>query len=385
MAKKDFYEILGVAKSASQKEIKDAYRKLAIKYHPDRNPDNKQAEQSFKECAEAYEVLGDEQKRAQYDRFGHQAFDGSGGGYGGGMNMEDIFRNFGDIFGGGGHNPFDSFFGGGQGGEQRAARGSSIRISMQLTLEEIATGVTKKVSIQRKNTCATCKGDGAADEPNAKTKCTKCNGSGYVRKVQNTFLGTFQTEAVCSFCNGKGQIITKNCKTCSGKGVNAEKETLEIKIPAGVQNGMSLSMRGQGNSGENGGGKGDLLVQIEEIEHTQFLRDNNNIIYNLHLNFAQLVLGEKVDIPTLDGKASIKIQEGTQPGKVLRLSGKGIPDINGYGKGDLLVVVNAWTPQKMNAEEKELMEKMLKMPNFSPDPNAKTKNGFFTKLKDMFS
>lgn len=389
MAKRDYYEILGVSKNATDKEIKDAYRKLAIKYHPDRNQGDKAAEEKFKEAAEAYDVLGNAEKKQRYDQFGHQAFDGNGGFGGGGgfggMNMEDIFRNFGDVFGGGGG--FEDFFGGGGRGRggSRANRGSSIRITTKLTLEEIAKGTTKKVNIQRKTNCSGCKGSGAANEANAKESCKRCNGSGVIRKVQSTFLGQFQTESVCPTCEGKGEVIIKPCKECSGKGVNTSKDTIEINIPAGVQQGMSLSLRGEGNQGENGGSRGDLIVQIEEIEHATFIRDDKNIIYNLNINFAKLALGADVVIPTIDGNVKVNIKPGTQAGKILRLSGKGIPDVNGYGKGDQLIVINAWTPQNLTSEEKKAMENLVNASNFNPDINAKSKEGFFSKMKDFFN
>lgn len=387
MSKRDYYEVLGVSKGASEKEIKDAYRKLAIKYHPDRNQGDKAAEEKFKEAAEAYDVLSNAEKKQRYDQFGHQAFDGSGGFSGGGgfggMNMEDIFRNFGDVFGGSG---FEDIFGGGSRGRgsSRSNRGSSIRITTKLTLEEIAQGTSKKISIQRKTNCKSCSGSGAANEANAKEKCKRCSGSGVIRKVQSTFLGQFQTESICPTCEGKGEVILKACKECSGKGVNTSKDTIEINIPAGVQQGMSLSLRGEGNQGENGGSRGDLIVQIEEIEHPTFIRDDKNIIYNLNINFVKLALGADIVVPTLDGNVKINIKAGTQAGKILRLSGKGIPDVNGYGKGDQLIVINAWTPQRLSAEEKRIMEGLVDSANFNPDANVKSKEGFFSKMKDFF-
>lgn len=389
MSKRDYYEVLGVSKGATDKEIKDAYRKLAIKHHPDRNQGDKASEEKFKEAAEAYDILGTPEKKQKYDQFGHQAFDGNGGfgGFsGGGMNMEDIFRNFGDVFGGGGGG-FEGFFGGGRsrGGGAKQNRGSSIRITTKLTLEEVAKGVAKKISISRKSACSPCGGSGAADDSNAKESCKKCNGSGVIRKVQSTFLGQFQTEATCPTCDGKGQVILKPCKECNGKSVLTQKETIEINIPAGVQQGMSLSVRGEGNQGEFNGGKGDLIVQIEEQEHPIFIRDEKNIIFNLNINFAKLALGAEVIVPTIDGDVKITIKSGTQAGKILRLSGKGIPDVNGYGKGDQLIVINAFTPQEMTSEEKKAMELLVDSKNFNPDKNSKDKEGFFSKMKDFFN
>ena len=383
MAKRDYYEVLGVSKGATDKEIKDAYRKLAIKYHPDRNPDNKAAEESFKEAAEAYDVLSNPEKKQKYDQFGHQAFDGSGGfgGFGGfsggGMNMEDIFRNFGDVFGG-----FGS--GGSGGGRGQRARGSSIRITTKLTLEEISSGVTKKINISRKSNCTSCKGSGTDGSANAIETCKNCKGSGVIRKVQNTFLGQFQTETTCPTCSGRGQFVIKPCKTCDGATVVTNKDTIEIKIPAGVQDGMSLNVRGEGNRGEHGTPSGDLIVAIEEIDHATFIRDDKNIVYNLNINFAKLALGADVIVPTIDGEAKINIKAGTQAGKILRLKGKGIPDINGYGKGDQLIVINAWTPQELNSEEKKALELLVNSSNFNPDKNSKSKEGFFSKMKDFF-
>jgi molecular chaperone DnaJ len=384
MAKRDFYEVLGVSKSASEKEIKDAYRKLAIKYHPDRNPDNPEAEVKFKEAAEAYEILGNTEKKQKYDQYGHQAFDGGGyGGFsGGGMSMEDIFRNFGDVFGGGG-SPFDAFFGGNSGGG-RSSRGSSIRVSIKVTLEDVVNGVKKKINVTKKTKCGTCNGSGADQVPNAKEICKSCSGKGVTYKVQNTFLGSFQTQTTCSTCSGEGQVILKPCKTCKGKAVVEGKELVEIDIPSGVQDGMSLSMRGAGNQSESGGQSGDLIIQIIEEPHHDFMRDGNHIIYNLNLNFAQLALGDHIEIPIVGGKVKMTIKQGTQPGKVLKLSGKGVPDINGYGRGDQLIIVNAWVPQQLTKEEKEYMEKLKNSSNFNPDPNN-TEKSFFSKMRDFFA
>lgn len=384
MAKKDYYEALGVSRGATEKEIKDAYRKMAIKYHPDRNPDNKDAEEKFKEAAEAYDVLGNTEKRQKYDQYGHQAFDNSGGFGGGHMNMDDIFRNFGDIFGGGGGSPFDSFFGGGGSGKSSRNRGSSIRITAKLTLEEIANGVTKKISMTRKSACGSCQGKGTDGSTNAVETCKQCKGAGVVRKVQNTFLGQFQTETTCPSCDGRGEFITKPCKDCNGRTITTNKDTIEIKIPAGVKDGMSLSVRGEGNQGEYGGQNGDLIVNIEEIDHPTFIRDDKNIVYNLNINFAKLALGADVIVPTIDGEAKINIKSGTQAGKILRLKGKGLPDLNGYGRGDQLIVINSFTPQELTSDEKKLLEKLADSPNFNPQNNERSKEGFFSRMKDFF-
>lgn len=387
MAKRDYYEVLGLSKSASQQEIKKAYRKLAIKYHPDKNPDNKEAEEKFKEAAEAYEILSDEDKRARYDRYGHAGVSGNaGGGFSGsGMTMEDIFRQFGDIFGDGG-SPFDSFFGGGGGGrgQQRARgqRGSNLRIKVALSLEEIAKGVTKKIKVKKHVTCDTCNGSGAKDS-NSVTNCGTCRGSGYVRQVKSTFLGQMQTTVICPTCNGTGQTITASCPKCKGDGRVYTEETIELEIPAGVEEGMQLSLRGKGNAGMRGGSAGDLLINIEEKAHDYLQRDGMNLIHELYLNFADAALGTSVEVPTIDGRVKIKIPSGTQSGKIFRLKGKGLPSVQSYGQGDQLIHVNVWTPKKLNDQEKDLLEKMRGMPNFQPNP-GKADKGFFEKMKDYF-
>ena len=384
MAKRDYYEVLGVQKDASQKDIKKSYRKIAMKYHPDRNPDNKEAEEKFKEAAEAYEVLSDEQKRARYDRFGHAGM-GQGGGFrSGGMTMEDIFSQFGDIFGGGG-SPFESFFGGGGRSRQRTRgqRGSNLRIKVKLTLEEIANGVTKKIRVKKHVTCKTCAGSGAKNQSSLKT-CTTCRGSGYVRKVSNTFLGQMQTTVACPTCHGSGQMIADKCRTCNGEGRTHDTETISIDIPAGVSEGMQLSMSGRGNAGKQGGPNGDLLINIEEVPHEHLTRDGHNLIYDLYINFADAALGHSIEVPTLGGKVRIRIPEGTQAGKIFRLKGKGLPALQSYGKGDQLVHVNIWTPKKLSSEERRLLEKMRDMPNFKPNP-SRSEKGFFERMRDMFS
>lgn len=387
MAKRDYYEVLGVSKGADKNEIKKAYRKLAIKYHPDKNPDDKAAEEKFKEAAEAYEILSDPDKRARYDRFGHAGVDQSGGhGFGGtgGMTVEDIFRQFGDIFGDSG-SPFDSFFGGStrtrsSGGGQK---GANIRIKLKLTLEEIEKGVSKKIKVKKRVKCTTCNGSGAKDSRSVKT-CGTCQGSGYVRQVKNTFLGQMQTTGVCPTCHGEGKQITAKCASCHGEGTTLGEETISIDIPAGMEDGMQLSMRGKGNAGRNNGPNGDLLISIEEIPHESFTRDGQNIILDLFVNFADVVLGNNVTVPTLNGNVKIKIPPGTQSGKIFRLKGKGLPAVNSYGKGDQLIHINVWTPKDLSNEEKKLIEQIRDSENFAPKPGQSGK-GFFDRMKEYFS
>lgn len=383
MAKRDYYEVLGVQKTASEADIKKAYRQMAMKYHPDRNPGDKEAEEKFKEAAEAYEVLSDGEKRKRYDQFGHQDMGGNGGfGGAGGMSMEDIFSHFGDIFSEG--NPFESFFGGGGGGSRgrRVNRGSNLRIKVKLTLEEIAHGVEKKIKVAKYVGCGTCKGSGSA-EGGSFNRCTTCNGSGQVHRVTNTFIGQMRTTATCPTCNGEGQTITNKCKACAGSGIVKGEEVISINIPAGVGEGMQLSMSGKGNAGERGGIPGDLIIVIQEIPHEHLQRDGNNLLYDLYINFADASLGASVEIPTLEGKAKVKIEAGTQAGKVLRLKGKGLPSVNSYGRGDLLVNINVWTPQHLSSEEKKLLEKLRESPNFRPNP-GKNDKGFYEKMREFF-
>lgn len=383
--KRDYYEILGVDKSSDESTIKKAYRKVAMKYHPDRNSGDKEAEEKFKEAAEAYEVLSDANKKAKYDRYGHAGMDQMGGGYSGGsMNMEDIFRHFGDIFGDGG-SPFDQFFGGSTHRQSRSTgqAGSNLRIKLALTLEEINSGVTKKIKVKKHVTCKTCHGSGAKDK-NSVTTCTTCKGSGYIHQIKNTFLGQMQSTVVCSKCQGSGKTVTASCSTCKGQGRNLEEETIEIEIPAGVQEGMQLSMRGKGNAGQHGGPSGDLLITIEEKHHELFSRDDSNIIYDLFLNFADVALGTQLEIPTLTGNVKIKIPAGTQAGKIFRLKGKGLPSLHQYDKGDQLINVNIWTPKNLTSEETALLEKIRKMDNFIPKPNSGEK-GFFERMKEYFN
>lgn len=383
--KRDYYEILGVQKGASQDEIKKAYRKVAMQFHPDRNPGDKAAEEKFKEAAEAYEVLSDADKRAQYDRFGHAGVQGNGRGFGGGNgNMEDIFSQFGDIFG---DDLFGSFFGGGggrRGGQRmRGVRGSNLRIKIKLTYEEIAKGVTKQVKVKKHVPCNTCHGSGAKDKGSVQT-CNTCGGTGQVRRVSNTFLGQMQTVSTCPTCNGEGTTITAKCGSCKGEGRVYGEETVTLDIPAGVQEGMQLSLGGRGNAGERGGPPGDLIVLIEEEQHKELHRDGLNVAYELHISFPDACFGTSVEVPTIDGRAKIKIPAGTQSGKIFRLKGKGFPGVNSYEKGDQLIYVNVWTPQNLSAEEKSQLEKMNVSPNFKPQPEKSDKS-FFDKVREMFS
>ena len=385
MAKRDFYEILGVSKSAAADEIKKAYRKVAMQYHPDRNPGDKEAEEKFKEAAEAYEVLSDADKKAKYDRYGHAAFGpGTSGGSGGYSNMDDIFSQFGDIFG---DDMFGSFFGGGRrnsgSGRVRGQRGSNLRIKLKLNFEEIAKGVTKNVKVKKHVLCNTCGGNGAKDKNSVQT-CGTCGGTGQVRRVTNTFLGQMQTVSTCPTCNGEGSTVTAKCGSCKGEGRAYGEETISIDIPAGVQEGMQLSMSGKGNAGERGGHSGDLIIQIEEEAHTELQRDGLNVAYDLYLSFPDAVFGTQVEVPTIDGRAKIKIPPGTQSGKIFRLKGKGFPEVQGYNKGDQLIYVNVWTPQEVSDEEKILLEKMSTSANFKPNPNKSDKS-FFERVKEAFS
>jgi molecular chaperone DnaJ len=385
MTKRDYYEILGVTKTASAEEIKKAYRKVAMQYHPDRNPGDKEAEEKFKEAAEAYEVLSDDNKKAKYDRFGHQAFAPGSGGFSGSanVNMEDIFSQFGDIFG---DDIFGSFFGGGRRsstGKARGARGSNLRVKLKLNYEEIAKVVKKNIKVKKYIVCNTCQGSGAKDKSSVQT-CSTCGGSGQVRKVTNTFLGQMQTVTTCPSCNGEGITITPKCNACKGEGRVYGEETVSIDIPPGVQEGMQLSLSGKGNAGERGGIPGDLIILIEEEPHKELQRDGLNVAYELHITFTEAAFGINAEVPTIDGKAKIKIPAGTQSGKIFRLKGKGFPEVNGYGKGDELIHVNVWTPQSLTPEEKDMLEKLGKSPNFQPLP-GKTDKSFFDKVKEVFS
>lgn len=373
-AKRDFYEILGVAKTATPEEIKKAYRKVAIQFHPDKNPGNKEAEEKFKEAAEAYEVLSDAEKRSHYDRFGHAR--AGQGGYGGHhMNMEDIFSQFGDIFGGGG-SPFDSFFGGGGSsrGGRRQRKGSNLRIKLKLNLEEIANGVEKKIKVNRLV---------RAEGVTFKT-CTTCQGTGQIRKVVNTMLGQMVSATTCSSCEGSGQIVDKRPSGIDSSGLVSKEEVISVRIPAGVADGMQLSMGGKGNDAPGGGVAGDLLIVIEEQEDKSLKRDGNNLIYDLYISFVDAALGTSVEVPSVGGRVKIKIDPGTQSGKVLRLRGKGLKDLNGYETGDQLIYVNVWTPKKLSTEERTILERLRESPNFEPSPDANEKS-IFDRMKEFFS
>jgi molecular chaperone DnaJ len=372
--KRDYYEILGVSKSSTPEEIKKAYRKVAIQFHPDKNPDNKEAEDKFKEAAEAYEILSDADKRARYDRFGHAGTSGNGGFGGQTMNMDDIFSQFGDIFGGGGGSPFDSFFGGASRGGKRQRKGSNLRIKLKLTLEEIANGVEKKIKVNRLV---------RAEGVTFKT-CPTCQGSGQIRKVVNTMLGQMVSATACGSCDGSGQVIDKRPAGVDNSGLVSKEEIISVKIPAGVADGMQLSMAGRGNEAPGGGGAGDLLILIEETEDKQLKRDGNNLVYDLYISFIDAALGTSVEVPSVNGKLKIKIDPGTQSGKILRLRGKGLKDVNGYETGDQLIYINVWTPKKLTPEERTKLEGLKASVNFIPHPDANEK-GFFERMKEIFN
>lgn len=383
MAKRDYYEVLGVDKNADENTLKKAYRKLAMKYHPDRNPDDKEAEEKFKEAAEAYDVLNDPQKKAQYDRFGHAGM-GQQGGFGGGaggMTMEDIMAQFGGMFGGAGGG--GDFFGGGARRQARGERGSNLRIKVSLSLEEIASGVTKRIKVKRQKKCSTCDGSGAKDASDVAT-CKTCGGAGVVRQVRSTFLGQMATTTTCPTCNGAGTTIKATCGSCRGDGRVYDEDTIEVKIPAGVEEGQQLSMRGSGNAGRRGGPAGDLLINIAEKPHEHLQRDGQKVIFDLFLNFADAALGTSVEVPTITGKVKIKIPAGTQSGKIFRLRGKGLPELQGYGTGDQLIHVNLYTPKKLSKEETEMLEKLRDSDNFKPQLQ-KGEKGFFERMKEYFN
>ena len=382
MAKRDYYEVLGVAKTASDDEIKKAYRKIAIKYHPDRNPDNQEAEEKFKEAAEAYDVLRDPQKRQQYDQFGFNGPQGGFGGFGGGsgMNMDDIFSMFGDIFGG----HAGGFGGGGGGGNTtRQYQGGDLRVRVKLTLQEIATGVTKKFKIHKDITCEACHGTGCEGGAQPET-CTTCHGSGVTIKTVRSMFGMMQTQVPCPTCNGEGTIIKSKCKQCHGDGVVKGDEVVEINIPAGVEEGMCVTVRGKGNAGKHNGVNGDIQVIISEEKSDTFERNGQDLYYNLVLDFTTATLGGEVEVPTIDGTTKIKIEPGTQPGKQIRLRGKGLPAVQGYGygKGDIIVNVTVFVPTTLSKEEKQLVMKFKECENFKAD-NA-TKKSLFESFKNLF-
>ena len=385
MAKRDYYEVLGVDKSASADEIKKAYRKLAIKYHPDKNPGNKEAEEKFKEAAEAYSVLSDADKKAKYDQFGHAGVDGAGPDFSGGFgNLNDILNDlFGGAFGGGFGGGFGGFggFGGGQ-RRERVYRGRDIRVRVKLTLEEIARGVEKEISIEKNVPCPDCGGRGARNSSDIKT-CPACNGTGQVQRVVNSFLGQTVTYSTCQQCGGEGKVISNPCHTCNGTGLVRQRETIKVKIPAGVEAGMQMTVQGEGHAAKNNGINGDLLVVIEEQEHPDFRREGSNLLYTKVISVVDAMLGCEVEIPCLDGKQKIKVEPGTQSGTVTRLRGKGLPSVNSYGTGDLYVKIAVWIPKKLTKEEKAFFESMRHNESFKPNPSKEDKS-FFEKLKDLF-
>ncbi len=386
MDKRDYYEVLGVAKTATPEELKKAYRKLAIKYHPDKNPGDKEAEEKFKEAAEAYDVLSDPEKRQKYDQFGHnmgpQGFPGGGFGGGHGFTMEDIFSQFGDIFGG--HGGFDmGGFGSAAGGRprKRQRRGDDLRITLKLSLEDIAKGISKTLKLKAFAKCDHCNGTGAKDGT-AFVTCPTCHGSGTVMRTQQTIFGLSQSAAVCPECNGDGKIIKENCTYCNGTGVQHKEQVVSFNIPAGVADGMTLTVKGKGNAPMHGGVNGDLLVVIEEIKHPELIRDGNDVVYNLMLDFPTAALGGSVEVPTIGGRARLKIAPGTQPGKILRLRGKGLPSTEGYGTGDELINVMVYVPETLNDEERKLIEQLGDKPDMKPSDSVKDR--IFSKLRHIF-
>jgi len=386
MSKRDYYEVLGISKDASESEIKKAYRQMALKYHPDKNPDNKEAEEKFKEAAESYEILSNAEKRQRYDQFGHAGVGGAAGANGYHMSMDDIFSQFGDIFGdafGGGFGGFSGFGGGTRQRRRRVNKGSNLRIKVKLTLAEIAKGTEKKIKVNKYVGCDTCSGTGSKGG-SSYSSCSTCHGTGSVTRVTNTFLGQMQTSSTCPTCGGEGQTIVNKCPKCAGDGIIKGEELISIKIPAGVEDGMQLSMSGKGNAGARSGIPGDLIILVEEENDENFLRDGRNLLHDVFISFTDASLGATIDVPTIEGKARIKITPGTQAGKVLRLKGKGLPSLNSYGSGDLLVNINVWTPKNVSKEEREILEKLGNSPNFIPDPTAKDKS-FFSRMREYFT
>ena len=389
MAKRDYYEVLGVDKSASADEIKKAYRKLAVKYHPDKNPGDKEAEEKFKEAAEAYSILSDTDKKAKYDQFGHAGVDGAGPDFSGGFgNLNDILNDlFGGAFGGGfgGFSGFGGGFGGGRSGQrqQRVYRGRDIRVRVRLTLEEIAKGVEKEISIEKSVPCSECGGKGAKNNSDIKT-CSACGGTGQVQRVTNSLFGQTVTYSTCQQCGGEGKIITNPCRSCGGSGLVRKRETIKVKIPAGVEVGMQLTIQGEGHAAKNNGINGDLLVVIEEQEHQNLKREGNNLYYTKIISLPDAILGAEVEIPCLDGPYKIKVDAGTQSGTVVRLRGKGLPTVNGYGgTGDLYVKFAVWIPKRLDREDKAVIESLRDKESFKPNPTKEDKS-FFDKLKDLF-
>ncbi|OQX99608.1 MAG: molecular chaperone DnaJ [Bacteroidetes bacterium 4572_128] len=380
MAKRDYYEVLGVTKDVSKQDLKKAYRKQAIKYHPDKNPNNKEAEEKFKEAAEAYEILNNQEKRKRYDQFGHSGLSGSSGFSGQNMDMEDIFSQFGDIFGG--FSGFSGFGGGGRERGRRVSKGADLRVKMKLTLEEILNGVTKKIKVKKYISCKSCNGTGA-ERGSSYDTCSTCRGTGQVTRITRTILGQMQTSSICPHCSGEGRIITNKCKNCYGEGIVKKEETISIDIPKGVSDEMQVSMSGKGNAARRGGINGDLFVLIEEEKHKDFIRYENDLHYDLHISFPEAALGIIAEVPTLEHKVKIKIHAGTQSGKILRLRNKGLPSVNSYGRGDLVLTINVWIPKFLTKEEKKLLEKLKKSNNFNPKP-SKTEKNFFEKMKDYF-
>lgn len=378
-SKNDYYEILGVARNASKDEIKKAYRKQALKYHPDKNPGDKSAEEKFKEAAEAYEVLSDNEKRQRYDKYGHAGLGGSAGGFSGGMDIEDIFAQFGDIFG----DAFGGFGGFGRSGRtRRVNKGSNLRVKVKLNLNEIASGTEKKIKVRKYVACSACGGTGAADA-GGYSNCPTCRGTGHVTRITNTLLGQMQTSTICPTCGGEGKTITRKCNTCYGEGIIEKEEIIKINIPAGVSKGMQMTVSGKGNAARRGGVPGDLLVMIDEEPHPDLIREGNDLIYNLFISIPDAIAGTHSEIPTIDGQVKIKIDPGTQPGRILRLRGKGLPEVNGYLRGDLLVNVNVWIPKNIGREEMKIIEKLKESGTFTPRPDKDDK-GFFERMRNYF-
>ena len=389
MAKRDYYEVLGVDKNASADDIKRAYRKLAVKYHPDKNPDNKEAEEKFKEAAEAYSVLSDADKKARYDQFGHAGVEGAGPDFSGGFgNLNDILNDlFGGAFGGGfgGFGGFGGGFGGARGGQrqQKVYRGRDIRVRVKLTLEEIAKGVEKEISIEKSVPCTECGGKGAKNSSDIKT-CSACNGTGQVQRVANSIFGQTVTYSTCQQCGGEGKVITNPCRSCGGTGLVRKRETIKVKIPAGVEAGMQLTIQGEGHAAKNNGINGDLLVVIEEQEHQDLKREGNNLYYTKVISLPDAILGAEVEVPCLDGPYKIKVDAGTQSGTVVRLRNKGLPTVNGYGgTGDMYVKFAVWIPKKLDREDKAVIESLRGKESFKPNPSKEDKS-FFDKIKDLF-